>query len=213
TRGHSERVALAAARLAQQLRLPVEVVSDVYFAGLLHDIGTLTVPEGLLLKPERLTTEEQLRIKEAPAAGAASLGRTKPLERLRPAVRHQHEWYDGHGYPDRLAGDTIPLTARILSVAESCDAMLSPRPYRPALASARVEAVLAEGAGRQWDPEVVEAFMVCRSDLYPICTRPAGRPLSGADFDAWAPPRAEPGRDSTARTVAAVHAETVVTRR
>jgi HD-GYP domain-containing protein (c-di-GMP phosphodiesterase class II) len=105
------------------------------------------------------------------------LARIRPLERLRPAIRHHHERYDGKGYPDHLVGEDIPLLARILSVAESCDAMMSPRPYRSALPPNTVEAILAEGAGQQWDVGVVEHFLACKRDLFPICARGNGNPL------------------------------------
>jgi hypothetical protein len=169
TQGHSERVAQIAARLAQEMRLPVEAVSDVYFAGLLHDVGIVHLRDGVLLKPDALSDDELAHVRETPALGDRILARIKPLDHLRPAVRHCRERYDGNGYPDRLAGDDIPLMARILAVAEACDAMLSPRPHRPALTPARIEALLAAGAGTQWDPAVVETFLLCRSDLYPIC--------------------------------------------
>jgi HD-GYP domain-containing protein (c-di-GMP phosphodiesterase class II) len=172
--GHSERVAQLAARLAQQLRLPIELISDSYFSGLLHDIGTVNLPEDLLLKPSRLTERELAQIKECPLVGDRILARVKHLGRLRPAIRHHHERYDGSGYPDRLAGEEIPLVARVLSVAESCDAMLSARPYRPALPPRKVEAILADGAGRQWDPFVVEQFLNCRTDIYALCEKGAG---------------------------------------
>jgi HD-GYP domain-containing protein (c-di-GMP phosphodiesterase class II) len=167
-RGHSERVAQMAARLGQQMQLPVELVSDSYFAGLLHDIGTVSLPEAVLLKAGQLTDEEIAQVRKCPVVGDHILAGIRPLERLRPAVRHHHERCDGLGYPDRLAGEDIPLLARILSVAESCDAMMSARPYRPPLGARQVEALLAEGAGKQWDPGVVEHFMACRADLYAI---------------------------------------------
>jgi len=178
--GHSERVAQIAARLAQQMRLPAEAVSNTYFAGLLHDIGTINLPEAVLFKPERLTDEEFAHITECPVVGDRLLARIKQLGHLRPAVRHHHERFDGRGYPDRLRGEDIPLIARILAVAESCDAMMSPRPYRPALAPVKVEAALAEGAGRQWDPGVVQEFMACRTDLYALCGQGPGTSVASA---------------------------------
>jgi HD-GYP domain-containing protein (c-di-GMP phosphodiesterase class II) len=91
----------------------------------------------------------------------------KPFARLRPGVRHHHERFDGTGYPDGLSGEDIPLMARILAVADSCDAMMSARRYRGPLAPPQIDAVLQKYAGTQWDPAVVEAFMVCRTDIYP----------------------------------------------
>jgi hypothetical protein len=88
-------------------------------------------------------------------------------------VRSHHEWYDGRGYPDGLAGESIPLLARILAVADSYDALLSPRPYRPALSPEAGDAVLAGGAGKQWDPLVVDRFLACRPTIEPIWQRNA----------------------------------------
>jgi HD-GYP domain-containing protein (c-di-GMP phosphodiesterase class II) len=178
--GHSERVAQVAARMAQQLRLPPAAVSDIYFAGLLHDLGTVHLPPAVLLKPGPLTAEEFAVVREGPEQGDRLLARIKPLDYLRPAVRNHRERYDGQGYPDRLAGDDIPLAARVLAVAEACDAMLSARPYRPALAPRQVEEALAAGAGRQWDPDVVAQFLACRADLFPLCEQGGGASVAPA---------------------------------
>ena len=165
-RGHSERVAKLAMAIGKQMRLPTSLVNDLYFAGLLHDIGITGVPQSLLLKPEPLTDEEYATIKRYPVIGDSILAGIKQLGHLRPAVRHHHEHYDGHGYPDGLSGDDIPLTARILGVADAYDAMRSPRPHRPALAKAQVEEILAQGAGKQWDPCVVEHYFRGRPHLH-----------------------------------------------
>jgi len=168
-RGHSERVARIAVRLGQQLRLPGELLSDLYLAGLLHDIGKIGVSERVLQKPGALTSEEQAEVRSHITAGDRVLGTIKQLQHLRLAVRHHHEHYDGKGYPEGLAREQIPLLARILAVADACDAMMSARPHRAALAPERMEAVLAEGAGKQWDPQIVEQFLACRQELYSIC--------------------------------------------
>jgi HD-GYP domain-containing protein (c-di-GMP phosphodiesterase class II) len=167
---HSERVGQIAVRLGQQLRLPPLVISDIYFAGLLHDIGKTGVSDNLLLKPGKLTPEEFAKIQQYPVIGDRMLSGIKQLSHLRPAVRNHRERFDGKGYPDRLVGDEIPMMARILAVADACDAMLSPRPYRPSLPVARVNAIMGDGAGNLWDPVVVEQFMACRSDIYSICS-------------------------------------------
>jgi HD-GYP domain-containing protein (c-di-GMP phosphodiesterase class II) len=168
-RGHSERVAKIAVAIGKRMRLPRTVLNDLYFAGLLHDIGITGVPQSLLLKPEKLTDEEYAQVKTYPIIGDGILAGIKQLAHLRPAVRHHHERYDGGGYPDGLAGDDIPLTARILGVADSFDAMRSPRPHRPALARAQVDDILAQGAGKQWDPGVVEHYMLGRPHLHAFC--------------------------------------------
>jgi HD-GYP domain-containing protein (c-di-GMP phosphodiesterase class II) len=96
---------------------------------------------------------------------------------LRPGVRNHHERFDGKGYPDQLAGLEIPLLARVLAVADSCDAMMAARPYRSSMPPAKIEAVFLGGAGTQWDPQVVEAFGSCRRDLYGIGQRGIGDSL------------------------------------
>jgi HD-GYP domain-containing protein (c-di-GMP phosphodiesterase class II) len=166
--GHSERVAKIAAEIGKRMHLPTPVISDLYFAGLLHDIGISSVLQSVLLKPGPLTVEEFAHVQTAPVLGDGILAGIKQLAHLRPAVRHHHERYDGRGYPDGLAGDEIPLLGRILSVADAFDAMLSPRPYRPALDRQRVHIILAEGAGRRWDPVVVEHLLACRDFLHTV---------------------------------------------
>jgi HD-GYP domain-containing protein (c-di-GMP phosphodiesterase class II) len=165
TRGHSDRVAKLAVAIAKRMRLPASVLNDLYFAGLVHDIGITGVPQSVLLKPAKLTDEEFATVKTYPAIGDTILAGIRPLAHLRPAVRHHHERYDGRGYPDGLSGDTIPFMARILAVADAFDAMHSARPYRPALANAEVDDILEKGAGKQWDPCVVEHYLASRSHL------------------------------------------------
>jgi HD-GYP domain-containing protein (c-di-GMP phosphodiesterase class II) len=174
TWGHSERVARIAVRLAQQLGLPAEPRSDLYLAGLLHDIGKIGIPDNLLQKPGPLTPEEFARIQEHPLIGDRLVSNVKALRHLRPGVRNHHERWDGTGYPDRLAGEDIPLQARILAVADSCDAMMSARPYRLALPPDRIDGIMVAGSASQWDPRVIEAFLACRHELYPICERGLG---------------------------------------
>jgi hypothetical protein len=180
TWGHSERVARIALRLGRQLGQPPAVQSDLYLAGLLHDIGKIGVRDSVLQKPGKLTPEEFAHIAEHPVIGDRLISNLKALQHLRPGVRHHHERWDGRGYPDRLAGEAIPWQARVLAVADSCDAMLAARPYRPGLPPARVDAIFAEGAGAQWDPVVVAAFLVCRDELYPICERGLGDSVCAA---------------------------------
>jgi HD-GYP domain-containing protein (c-di-GMP phosphodiesterase class II) len=168
-KGHSERVAKIAVEMGKRMHLPTAVLSDLYFAGLVHDIGITSVEQGLLLKPAKLTSEEFAKVKAYPLIGDSMLASIKQLDHLRPAVRHHHERYDGRGYPDGLSGDNIPLMARILAVADAFDAMLSPRPYRPPLAGASVDAILSQGAGQQWDPAVIEHFLSCSPELHGLC--------------------------------------------
>jgi HD-GYP domain-containing protein (c-di-GMP phosphodiesterase class II) len=174
TWGHSERVARIAVRLARQMGLPPTALSDLYLAGLLHDIGKIGIRDDVLQKPGPLGPEELSHIQEHVLIGDRLISNVKSLQHLRTGVRNHHERWDGTGYPDRLAGEAIPLQARILAVADSCDAMMSARPYRPGMAPERIDAVMREGAGSQWDPRIIEQFLACRHELYPICQRGLG---------------------------------------
>jgi HD-GYP domain-containing protein (c-di-GMP phosphodiesterase class II) len=173
THGHSDRVAKLAVAIGKRMCLPASVLNDLYFAGLVHDIGITAVPQGLLLEPRKLTAEELAEVKAYPVLGDRLLAGIKQLAHLRPAVRHHHEHYDGTGYPDGLAGEDIPLLARVLGVADAFDAMRSPRPHRPALALEEVDDILAQGAGQQWDPCVVEHYLRGRPHLQ-LFRDPAG---------------------------------------
>jgi HD-GYP domain-containing protein (c-di-GMP phosphodiesterase class II) len=171
TSGHSERVGRMAVELARQMGLSEAEVNDIYLAGLLHDIGKIGIRDRVLQKPGRLTDEEMRHVQEHPVIGDRMLSKVRRLAHLRPGVRNHHERYDGNGYPDRLSGEAIPLVARILAVADSCDAMMSPRPYRKAVPRENIEHILQAGAGTQWDPRLVAHFMACRSSLYSIGLR------------------------------------------
>jgi HD-GYP domain-containing protein (c-di-GMP phosphodiesterase class II) len=192
TCGHSERVARIASRLGQEMNLPEGVLSDLYLAGLLHDVGKIGIEDRILRKPGALTEDEMRIIQEHPVIGDRIIASVRPLAHLRPGVRNHHERYDGRGYPDGLAGLDIPLMARILAVADSCDAMIAARPYRPSMPTPKIEAVFAGGAGSQWDPQVVEAFTKCRQELYTICQRGIGDSLMLAVGHAV---EGSPGRD------------------
>jgi HD-GYP domain-containing protein (c-di-GMP phosphodiesterase class II) len=114
-------------------------------------------------------------IKEHPVIGERIISNVTRLSYLRPAVRGHHERFDGTGYPDGLLGEAIPLAARILAVADSCDAMMSVRRYRQAFAPPRIEAIFTEGSGKQWDQGIVESFFACRRELYAVCERGLGQ--------------------------------------
>lgn len=167
TAGHSERVARIATLIAKQMGLSADQVGDVYLAGLLHDVGKIGIRDEVLQKPGKLTREEMEEIHQHPLIGDRIVASIKPFDRLRSGVRHHHERYDGGGYPDKLAKDDIPLLARILCVADACDAMMSARRYRPARTPIDIDAVFTREAGRQFDPLVVRAFMAVRHEVYP----------------------------------------------
>jgi len=159
-RGHQERASLWAAALAEEMGLPSEQVRNIRIAGLLHDIGNVTVNEGILNKPGRLTEEEYAKVKRhAPLGAEIMLSEAEALDQLAPIVRHHHEHFGGKGYPDGLAGEEIPREARILAVADAFDAMTHERAYRKAMSREEAIAELERGAGTQFDPEVVKAFL------------------------------------------------------
>jgi HD-GYP domain-containing protein (c-di-GMP phosphodiesterase class II) len=174
TCGHSERVARIAVRLGRQMKLETSMLNDLYLAGLLHDVGKIGIRDSVLLKAGPLTDQERQHMQEHSVIGDRLVTAVGPLAHLRPGVRNHHERFDGNGYPDGLAGEDIPLMARVLAVADACDAMMANRPYRPALVPQRIDAVMAAGAGTQWDGNVVAHFLDCRDELYSICQRGLG---------------------------------------
>jgi putative nucleotidyltransferase with HDIG domain len=157
TRGHSERVAGVGRLIALELGLDADEVAAVAEAGLLHDIGKIGVPEGMLQKPGPLTAEEWQAMRRHPVVGAQIIAPFEVFARSAPLIRHHHERWDGSGYPDGLAGPAIPLGARIVAVADVFDALTSGRPYRTALARDAGLSQLLDEAGRSLDPSVVRA--------------------------------------------------------
>jgi HD-GYP domain-containing protein (c-di-GMP phosphodiesterase class II) len=165
TCGHSDRVARIAVRLGQELGCDTTTIKTLYLSGLLHDIGKIGVKDDVLRKPGTLTPEEFAHIKLHPEIGYRILVDLKNLQHVLPAVRHHHEAWSGHGYPQGLAGEAIPFTARVIAVADAYDAMFSNRPYRPGLPDAKVLGILRDGAGTQWDANVVDALMRAIDDV------------------------------------------------
>jgi putative nucleotidyltransferase with HDIG domain len=159
TCGHSERVALVSRHIAQQFGLSDKDVEQVYMAGLLHDVGKIGVPEAVLQKPGRLTPEEFEQVKRHPAIGAKILQDVKQIQGIIPGVLHHHERYDGKGYPDRLAGERIPLMGRIICLADCFDAMTSSRTYRKGLPIEVAMAEIRRCAGTHFDPRLAEVFL------------------------------------------------------
>ncbi|MCX7422435.1 MAG: HD-GYP domain-containing protein [Planctomycetia bacterium] len=162
TRGHSERVALVARILGEELSLAEQDLDDIHLSGLLHDIGKVGVDDRILRKPERLNEEEFEQIKKHPEIGCQILAGLENLQHVLPGVRHHHESYNGSGYPDGLKENDIPLMARVLAVADSYDAMGSDRPYRKGMTLDRLEAIFRENVGPQWDPQIIEAYFRAR---------------------------------------------------
>ncbi len=165
TRGHSERVALVAKILAEQLGLTTSESEDIHLSGLLHDIGKVGVDDRILRKESPLDANEFEQIKKHPEIGCRILSGLVNLEHVLPGVRHHHESFDGTGYPEQLKGEEIPLMARILAVADSYDAMASDRPYRTGMPLEKIESIFRENKGPQWDPQVVSAYFESRVQI------------------------------------------------
>jgi HD-GYP domain-containing protein (c-di-GMP phosphodiesterase class II) len=158
TARHSEKVAAYGVMLARALGLPAADCQRIHLAGLLHDVGKVSLERSLLHKPGQLCDDEWAQVREHPALSAHILERVARFADYVPGARHHHERFDGRGYPDGLAGTDIPGDARILAVADAYDAMTSDRSYRPALGHAEALRRLQEGAGTQFDPVCVRAF-------------------------------------------------------
>ncbi len=159
TRAHSLTVAAYSESIAKRLQLPQRMIQTLRAAALLHDIGKIGVPDAILTKPGPLTEEEFTIIKRHPETALEILGHVSFLSEERPIILHHHEWYDGSGYPAGLAGDRIPIGARVLAIADSLDTMFSPRTYKPAYDIQRVRAELIAGAGGQFDPGLIETTL------------------------------------------------------
>lgn len=176
TAGHSAAVAVYAKEIARELALSQEDQERVHLCGLVHDIGKVGLPPGILEKPGALTPDERLIMEQHSVIGERILSRVEDYSDIALVVRHHHERVDGRGYPDGLESTGIPLMAKIIGVADAYDAMTSARPYRDAMPSGVALARLVEGAGSQFDESVVEAFRRVLSGQAVI--RPS-------DFEAW----------------------------
>jgi putative two-component system response regulator len=156
--GHARRVGGYASAIGRRMRLSPGALEQIGLAALLHDVGKISTPDSILLKPAALTEEEHAVVRLHSERGARLLAAVPEMEEVAEAVRHHHENWDGTGYPQGLAGEFIPLASRVIRVADAYDAMTSPRPFRDALDHGRAVRALKEGAGAQFDPEVVAAF-------------------------------------------------------
>lgn len=181
THRHSARVAWLARRLGLAIGLDSDSLESLHLAGRLHDIGKIALPPSVLNKPGPLSPIEIELMREHPALGCALLEPMPQFRPLLPAIRHHHENYDGTGYPDRLAGETIPLAARILRIADAFDAMTSHRPYRPAMTGEAAMEELRAGAGTDTDPGLTVAFLAMLERI---------REKHPGEFARWFTPRA-----------------------
>lgn len=163
TRGHCEGVSKLAVEVGRRLELGEEQLQQVRYAALLHDVGKIGIPDGILLKPSKLMAEEFMIIQKHPQIGRDIVARVAALSGLGDVILHHHEKWDGSGYPEGLAGEGIPLISRIVGAVDAFDAMTSPRPYRSPVESAIAVEELRRCAGSQFDPHIVElvADIVC----------------------------------------------------
>lgn len=159
TRRHSEDVSRYAAFLARRLGLDDEFIAGITAAGLLHDVGKIAIPDSILRRPGRLSDDEQRIVREHVTLGESIVRNVPHLDLVRTGIRHHHERWDGHGYVDELAGEAIPLVARILAVADTFSAMTTTRPYRKALPVSLALGRLADAAGTQLEERLVTAFI------------------------------------------------------
>ncbi len=159
TKGHSEKVALYAVKLGNKLKLKKEDLDILYWAGILHDVGKIGIPDSILNKPGKLTPQEFEVMKTHPVKGFEILSPITSIKEILPLIYHHHEKLDGTGYPEGLKGDQIPLLVRILSVVDAFDAMTSDRAYRKALEWSKVKDILKEGSGNHWDPDLVDIWI------------------------------------------------------
>ncbi len=160
THGHSERVGTLAAEFARFLSMDEVEVERIHKAGLLHDIGKIGISDSILNKPGRLTQEEYNIILDHPIIGAKLISNIKNLRDVSQYIRHHHERYDGYGHPDRLSGDSIPMGARIIGIADTYDAIISRRSYDAERSEDDAVMIFKEERDHgQWDPELVDRFL------------------------------------------------------
>lgn len=159
TEGHCQRLAEQALRIGQALNFSPAHLRDLRMAAMLHDVGKIAVPESILRKPGRLTEEEYLLMQQHPVVGVDICAPLRSARACLQAIHHHHERWDGRGYPHGLAGEAIPVDARIIAILDAYDAMTSDRPYRPGMAHERACAILRENVGPQWDPRLVGLFL------------------------------------------------------
>ncbi|MFH1501681.1 MAG: HD-GYP domain-containing protein [Candidatus Eisenbacteria bacterium] len=160
TRGHSERVTEYSMAIAREMGLGERRIEAIEYAGLLHDMGKIAMQHDILLKPGKLSDKEWEIMRTHPETGARIVSDLHFLKGARDAVLYHHERYDGKGYPAGLAGEGIPIEARIVKVSDAFDAMMSDRPYRNSLGVSAASAELEKGRGTEFDPQIVDVFLI-----------------------------------------------------
>jgi HD-GYP domain-containing protein (c-di-GMP phosphodiesterase class II) len=156
---HAERVAAYGLEIAAAMGIDIVESAEMEFGFLLHDVGKVAVPDAILFKTTALSEEEYALIRQHPLTGWEILREIDFLGEAKLVVRHHHERWDGAGYPDRLAGELIPLAARVFAVADVLDALTTVRPYRPPSPLDVAREMIRDSAGSHFDPEVVDAFL------------------------------------------------------
>lgn len=166
TKGHSERVARLSRNIAEEIGLSSIMQGKLHKAGILHDIGKIGIKETTLNKQGSLDATESKEITSHPQTGANICEPLKSLNDIIPMIRHHHEWFNGSGHPDGLKGDEIPLGAKIISIADTYDAMTSARPYRDAMTKEKALQIMESEKDRgQWDPEIMTVFLKMMSKI------------------------------------------------
>lgn len=158
TNAHTERVGGNSRRVGEAIGLESDVLRNLHWGGIIHDIGKIGIPDAILTKPGPLSVEEYEVMKRHVLIGEEIASALRSLKHLLPIIRNHHERFDGGGYPDGLAGGSIPLGARIVAVCDAFDALSSNRPYRAGLSVSDALAALRAGAGTQWDPAMVDVL-------------------------------------------------------
>jgi HD-GYP domain-containing protein (c-di-GMP phosphodiesterase class II) len=163
---HAERVAAYGIEIGRALSTPLDDDPSTEFGFLLHDVGKVAIPDAILYKPGRLTDKERALMAQHPLIGAQIVSGIEFLGLGAQVVRSHHERWDGTGYPDGLAGEAIPLVARVFAVADVLDALTTDRPYRPASDLVEARAMIIADSGTHFDPEVIDAFRKISDDRF-----------------------------------------------
>jgi len=184
---HCQQLGWMGERVARLLGLPELEQTTIRIGGYLHDVGKIAIADRILLKPGPLTDEECTEMQRHAEIGASIVSTHEAMTGIAQIVRHHHERFDGRGYPDRLAGDAVPLGARIISIADALSAMTSDRPYRRAIALEPAWGEIVRNSGAQFDPAIVEVFgTMVEQELLPRATSMVafseGRPVDPAGY-------------------------------